>query len=662
MSRSSNEIRKLQLLLNRASEAYYLRGDPFMTDAEYDRDYARLQKLEAAHPECVTTDSPTQRVGAIPGQGPKIRHDPPMQSLDNVYSKEECLDWMASREQDLGKACLWLVEEKLDGLAIEALYENGQLKTVSTRGDGTWGEDITPNALYIQNLPSALKGKFPNQLTVRGELLMKLADFERVNQRRAAEGEPPFANPRNLAAGTVKQSDPRITAERPLEVLFYDIGSTQGWDLEDSEDAALDQLRSLGLPVPLHRPKGMARDVTTHYEKLLKDRKNLGYEIDGIVVKIDSRNLRKELGRRSKSPRWAVAWKFPASQEATTLESIEVQVGRTGALTPVAHVKPVRVSGVTVSRVSLHNFDEIDRLRIREGDKVLIERRGDVIPKIIGLAPGERSPSNRKNYPRPTTCPRCQGPVRTPDGLVGLFCENPACGSRIENALEHFASRNCLDIEGLGEKWVRILLESGLIADAADLFALQRSDLLKLERMGEKSADNLLKAIEQAKSKDLWRWIHALGIPMVGEATARTLATTFGHLEALSASDETALQRVKDIGPEMSSAIHAWFNVPHNRQLMQRLHAAGINPKPPATTITANLTGKTLVFTGTLPTLGRSEAAEMARAHGASVSSSVSRNTDYVVVGTDAGSKADKAVELGVRILSEGEFLRLLKE
>jgi len=659
----ADHIHQLQQLLIRASDAYYNKNQTLITDAEYDKLFRELEELEAKSPEHISADSPTQTVGApVHRSEQNIEHKKPMMSLSNIQTWEECEEWIEGlgRLTELPPSTEYVFEEKFDGMAIEVVYEEGQLKQASTRGDGVMGEDVTANAFFIRNLPHQLKTPFPKRIDVRGEVIVPLKDFAKLNKKRLADEEAPFANPRNLAAGSLKQNDPRITAKRPLEVFFYDLGYVEGELEAHNEAQLLEELSRMGLPVSNCTPC-QQEDLSTMYDALLAQRKDLPYDIDGTVIKVNDFALRHEMGSRSRTPRWAIAWKFPAAQESTVLEDIEIQVGRSGALTPVAHVKEVYVSGVMVSRVTLHNADEIDRLNLRIGDTVIIERRGDVIPKIVEV----QSAANRgKPWQRPSHCPICQTEALQKEGQVLLYCPNLSCPSRIESQIQHFASRNCLDIEGLGEKWIKIFLDNDYIKDASDLFHLKREALLELPRMAEISADNLMEAINKARSKDLWRWINALGIPQVGESTSRTLANHFQSIEDLSCASEEQLLALPDIGKEVAQSIRNFLNSEAQKKKWKNFVQGQVNPKAPEKSkeISREFVGKTFVFTGTLPTLGRQEAASLAREVGAKVSSSVSKKTDYVVTGEDAGSKLRKAESLELKIISEEDFLKLIKK
>jgi DNA ligase (NAD+) len=547
----------------------------------------------------------------------------------------------------------------MDGLAIELVYENGRFVQGSTRGDGTIGEDVTANLRTLRNLPLQLKGQTPKLLEVRGEVFIRKADFVRLNEQREALGEPTFVNPRNSAAGSLRQLDPKLTATRPLSVYLYEVGVVEGLKFE-SHQHKLEWMEKAGLPVnPRRFVVNGLDELKAAYAKLLSERHSLPYEIDGFVVKVDSEDYRARLGQVSKSPRWAVAYKFPPEEVETQVEKIDVQVGRTGALTPVAFLKPTFVGGVTVSRATLHNEDEIRRKDVRQGDWVFLRRAGDVIPEIVKVIDTRRTGSEQP-FEMPKKCPVCGSDVFREEGGAIARCTGVSCAAQLVGRLRHFASRTAMDIDGLGEKLCEQLVASGRVKRHADLYALTVDALMKLERMGEKSAQNLVEAVQRSKQTTLRRFVYALGIPQVGEATAKALAEHFMGVPALMDAGSDALQAVRDVGPEVAGEIHAFFAEPQNREAVQALLSAGVEPKPPEKAAGGPFTGKTLVITGTLSKMTRDEAKEAIERRGGKVSGSVSKKTDFLVAGEEAGSKLEKAKELGVKVLDEAAFAALL--
>jgi DNA ligase (NAD+) len=646
---------------------YYILDAPEISDAHYDRLMRELTELEALHPELRSPDSPTQRVGGAPAEKfEKVVHTLPMLSLANVFDDggieefdERIRKLLGAPEVEYG------CEPKMDGLAVEVVYEHGRFVLGSTRGDGVVGEDVTLNLRTLRGLPLTLREsdgvKPPPRLEVRGEVYIKKKDFLALNQRREAEGEPVYANPRNLAAGSLRQLDPKDTASRPLSILLYEVGQVEGRAFETHREK-LRFLEALGLPVnPRNKQAKGVGGIREAYQALLSERHALPYEVDGLVVKVDSEDARRRLGQVSKSPRWAVAYKFPPEEEETQVEDIQVQVGRTGALTPVAHLRPVQVSGVTVSRATLHNEDELRRKDVRKGDWVFIRRAGDVIPEIVSVITSKRS-GGETQFVFPTHCPVCGAQVLREEGEAVTRCTGASCPAQLVEKLRHFASRTALDIEGMGDKLCQQLVGSGLVRTYADVFRLDRPKLLSLERMGEKSADNLLEAITRAQATTLRRFLYALGIRHVGEATAKTLAEHFRDARKLYEAPLEELTRVKDVGPAMAEEIHAFFQEPQNRQVVDELLGLGVHPEPPELARASALSGKTVVLTGTLVELSREKAKEEIERRGGKVSGSVSRKTDLVVAGEDAGSKLKKATELGVRVVDEKAFLALLQD
>jgi DNA ligase (NAD+) len=666
------EIRKrveaLRKEINHHNYLYYVLDAPEIPDAEFDRLMRELEELEARYPELVTPDSPTQRVGAAPlKEFAEVRHEVPMLSLANAFSDEEAREFDRRARERLGVDRIdYAVEPKLDGLAISLRYEDGVLTQGATRGDGYTGEDVTQNVRTIKAIPLRLMGRaYPPLLEVRGEVIMTKEGFEKLNRMQLKKGEKPFANPRNAAAGSLRQLDPRITATRPLSFFAYGLGLVEGGTLPDRHSRIMEKLRDWGIPVNPEATlvKGIEGCLEYH-RQMLDKRDRLPYEIDGVVYKVDRVDWQDRLGYVSRAPRWALAHKFPAHEEMTRLIDIEVQVGRTGALTPVAKLEPVRIGGVTVSSASLHNQDEIERLDVRIGDWVVVRRAGDVIPQIVGVVRSRR-PRNARKFHLPNKCPVCGSPTMRLPGEAITYCTGGLyCPAQRKGSIKHFASRRAMDIEGLGDKLVDQLVDKGLVHDVADLYYLSEEQLAGLERMGKKSAAKLIKALEKSKHTTLARFLYALGIHEVGEATAQTLASHFGSLEAIMQAGEEELMAVPDIGPVVARSIHEFFKRPHNRKVIDKLLKAGIRwpAIKPRSEAELPLKGKTFVLTGALESMTRDEARDAIQELGGKVSSSVSKKTDYVVVGAEPGSKADKAKELGVAMLDEKAFLKLLKK
>ncbi len=667
----ADQVAALRAEIERHNHAYYILDQPTIPDAEYDKLFRELQALEAAHPELLTTDSPTQRVGGAPlPQFMAVRHVVPMLSIrtetDTEASGARAFDARVRKElalSDADASVEYAAELKFDGLAINLRYEHGVLVQAATRGDGETGEDVTQNIRTVRRIPLRLAAGAPPVLEVRGEVFMSRPDFERYNARQRALNRATLVNPRNGAAGSIRQLDPKIAAQRPLSFYAYGLGETQGWALPTTHAGVLDALAVLGLPVCEQRVvTAGAEGLIAFHERIRAARDSLPFDIDGVVYKVNSLELQQRLGFVTREPRWAVAHKYPAAEALTTVEAIEIQVGRTGALTPVARLTPVFVGGVTVTNATLHNEDEVRRKDVRVGDTVIVRRAGDVIPEIVGSVP-ERRPIMAPEFVMPATCPVCGSAIEKPEDEAiarctgGLFC--PAQRKR---ALLHFASRLALDIEGLGDKLVEQLVDVDLVRTPADIYALDAQRLVNLERMAEKSANNLLAAIEQSKQTTLARFIYALGIRNVGEATAKDLARHFGSLDALLGADETQLTQVPDVGPIVAAAIVHFFGEPHNRAVIEQLRAAGVHwtEGEPAPVVASAIAGKTFVLTGTLPNMTREAAKELIEARGGKVAGSVSKKTDYVVAGAEAGSKLDKARELGVTILDETHFLEIL--
>ncbi|MBF1227837.1 MAG: NAD-dependent DNA ligase LigA [Haemophilus parainfluenzae] len=659
------QIDKLRQDLRRYEYEYHVLDNPTIPDAEYDRLFHQLKALEAAHPELITADSPTQRVGAKPLSGfAQIRHEIPMLSLDNAFSDEEFYAFVKRIEDRLirlPEPLTFCCEPKLDGLAVSILYVNGVLTQAATRGDGTTGEDITANIRTIRNIPlQLLMDNPPTRLEVRGEVFMPHAGFERLNQQALEKGEKTFANPRNAAAGSLRQLDPKITSKRPLVLNAYGIGIAEGVDLPNTHYDRLQWLKSIGIPVnPEIRLCNGTDEVLDFYRDIQNKRSSLGYDIDGTVLKINDIALQEKLGFISKAPRWAIAYKFPAQEELTRLNDVEFQVGRTGAITPVAKLEPVFVAGVTVSNATLHNADEIERLDIAIGDTVVIRRAGDVIPQIIGVL-HDRRPADARPIVFPETCPVCDSAIVRIEGEAVARCTGGLfCAAQRKEALKHFVSRKAMDIDGVGGKLIEQLVDRELIHTPADLFKLDLTTLTRLERMGTKSAENALASLEKAKNTTLARFIFALGIREVGEATALNLANHFKTLEALQNADLKALQQVPDVGEVVANRILAFWHEPHNVAVVNDLIAQGVHWETVETKeVTENrFKGKTVVLTGTLTQMGRNEARALLQDMGAKVSGSVSAKTDFVIAGDAAGSKLTKAQELGVTVLTEEEFL-----
>jgi DNA ligase (NAD+) len=668
------EAEQLRAEIHDHNYRYYALDEPQVPDAEYDRLMLRLREIESQYPQLITPDSPTQRVGAAPLSAfATVQHEMPMLSLDNAFSDEELLQFNRRIQERLKHTdhIEFACEVKLDGIAVSLLYRDGILVRGATRGDGARGEDITQNVRTIDSIPLRLRGTgFPAVLEVRGEIYMPKSGFEKMNDQARAKGEKLFVNPRNAAAGSLRQLDPRITASRPLEMCAYSVGLVDGvpaerpWPTRHSD--ILYALRDWGFLI--NREMVVAKDIDeciAYYRKIQEKRMSLAYDIDGIVFKVNQRELQEKLGFISRAPRWAIAYKFPAQEEMTQLLDVEFQVGRTGAVTPVARLQPVFVGGVTVSNATLHNRDEIQRLGIKIGDTVIVRRAGDVIPQIVGIVDTKR-PDNARDVIFPEHCPVCGSPVETVPGEAVARCDGGLiCPAQRKEAIKHFASRKAMDIEGLGDKLVEQLVDQGHINAVADLYQLTREQLAGLERMGEKSADNLLSALEKSKQTTLEKFIYALGIREVGEATARNLALHFGNYAALANASEEALQEVADVGPVVAHFVAEFFQQPHNRDAVTALKAAGVtweDRDQPVNTADLPLKGLTYVLTGTLETMSRDDAKAQLLALGAKVAGSVSAKTDYVVAGPGAGSKLQKAEELNIPVLDEAGLLALLQQ
>ena len=665
MTTLQTQINTLRKALRQYEYEYHVLDNPTVPDSEYDRLFHQLKALELEHPELVRPDSPTQRVGAKPLSGfSQIHHEIPMLSLDNAFSDEEFYAFVKRIEDRLivlPPLLTFCCEPKLDGLAVSILYVNGVLTQAATRGDGTTGEDITANIRTIRNIPlQLLTDNPPARLEVRGEVFMPHAGFERLNEQALEHGEKTFANPRNAAAGSLRQLDPNITSKRPLVLNAYGIGIAEGVDLPSTHYDRLQWLKSIGIPVnPEICLCNGTDEVLAFYRDIQNKRSSLGYDIDGTVLKINEIALQNELGFISKAPRWAIAYKFPAQEELTVLNDVEFQVGRTGAITPVAKLEPVFVAGVTVSNATLHNGDEIARLDIAIGDTVVIRRAGDVIPQIIGVL-HERRPSYAKSIIFPTNCPVCDSQIIRIEGEAVARCTGGLfCAAQRKEALKHFVSRKAMDIDGVGGKLIEQLVERELIHTPADLFKLDLTTLIRLERMGPKSAENALNSLEKAKNTTLARFIFALGIREVGEATALNLANHFKTLDALKSANLEQLQEVQDVGVVVANRIYVFWREAHNVAVVDDLIAQGVHWETvEVKEASENLfKGKTVVLTGTLMQMGRNEAKALLQQLGAKVSGSVSSKTDFVIAGDAAGSKLTKAQELGVAVLTEEEFL-----
>ncbi|KWR91815.1 NAD-dependent DNA ligase LigA [Cupriavidus sp. IDO] len=678
---AADRVQWLREELDRHNYQYYVLDAPTIPDAEYDALFSELQALEIEHPELLTPDSPTQRVGGQPLSAfDTVRHRVPMLSLNNGFSDEDVIAFDRRCAQGLGRSVLaggaqdlfsaadaveYACELKFDGLAMSLRYEDGRLVQAATRGDGETGEDVTVNVRTIKAIPLKLRGQAPAVLEVRGEVFMYRRDFDKLNERQAEAGEKTFVNPRNAAAGSLRQLDPRITARRPLSFFAYGLGELQGVDRPPTHSAMLDGFATLGLPVCKERAvvKG-AQGLLDFYRDVGEKRDALPYDIDGVVYKVNALDEQERLGFVSRAPRFALAHKFPAQEMTTIVEDIEVQVGRTGAITPVARLKPVFVGGVTVTNATLHNEDEVRRKDVHIGDTVIVRRAGDVIPEVVAVV-ADRRPADARAFVMPTECPVCGSHIeKLEDEAIARCTGGLICAAQRKQALLHFAQRRAMDIEGLGDKVVEQLVDQGIVRTPADLFKLGVAKLAALDRMADKSASNLVAAIDASRETTLNRFIFSLGIRHVGEATAKDLARHFGKLDGLMAADEAALLEVNDVGPVVAQSIANFFGEPHNVEVIEQLRAAGVHwpESEPAAKAPAPLAGKTFVLTGTLPTMSREDAKERLEAAGAKVAGSVSKKTDYVVAGAEAGSKLDKAEALGVPVLDEAGMLKLLAE
>ena len=661
------QVEQLRKEIDEHNYLYYVLDEPEVTDAEYDRLMRELQQLENQYPEVVTAESPTQRVGAKPLTSFKeVQHEIPMLSLSNAFSDDEVMEFDKRNRTTLEIDKMhYAVEPKLDGLAISLLYEKGVLTRGATRGDGTTGEDVTLNIRTIPSIPLHLRGKnIPDRIEIRGEVIMPHKGFETLNDTQRKKGDKTFANPRNAAAGSLRQLDPRISATRPLTFYAYGVGTVSNKTLPDQHSKIMQQLRQWGVPVnPESKVVSAVKGCLKYYAELQIKRDNLAYDIDGIVYKVDNLKQQQQLGFVAKAPRWALAHKFPAQEEMTTLDDIDVQVGRTGALTPVARLQPVHVGGVVVSNATLHNQDEIDRLDVRKGDTVIVRRAGDVIPQIVSIVKSKRKGKPRR-FMLPEKCPVCGSAATRLEGEAVTFCTGGLfCPAQQKEAIKHFASRRAMDIDGLGDKLVEQLVDESLIKSSADLFTLKAEPIAKMERMGKKSAENLVTALEKSKSTTLGRFIYALGIHDVGETTAQTLANHFGSLPSIMNASEDDLLQVNDVGPIVASSVMKFFSQKHNMEIVKKLQKVGVywDDIKVSDQIDLPFSGKTFVVTGTLSDMTRDEAKALIQSRGGKATGSVSKKTDYVVLGENPGSKADKAEQLGVTILDENKFKKLIE-
>jgi DNA ligase (NAD+) len=660
-----DRVQKLREQINYHNYRYYVLDDPVVSDAEFDRLLEELIGLEERYPRLLTPDSPSQRVGAAPLEKfETVRHRLPMISLEDAFSEAQVLEFEARLQRFLrGRETLqYVLEPKMDGCAIELVYEQGRFRVGSTRGDGVRGENVTQNLKTIHTIPLQILTReepAPELLEVRGEVYMDLSEFKKLNEQRLSQGEPAFANPRNAAAGSLRQLDPSITAARPLKIFCYGVGEVRGRSFA-SHWEVLQTLKTWGFRVSPLIERGEGIDAAIAYHRRLEQQRHgLPYEIDGMVIKVDSLSLHERLGATTRSPRWALAYKFAATQETTRVLDIVVNVGRTGAVTPMAVMQPVALGGVTVSRATLHNEDEVARKDVRVGDWVLVQRAGDVIPEVVKVI-SERRTGQEKPFQMPKLCPACGTTLVRPPGEKVTRCPNRDCFGTQTRSIMHFASKTAMDIDGLGEKIILQLVKAGLVKDVSDLYQLTEGDLVPLERFAEKSAQNIISAIQGSKHPPFWRLLNALGIRLVGAAQAQILTKDFQKLEDLMEASEEKLEEVEKIGPNRAASIREYFDNPRNREIIRKLREAGVKELPPEAPATGPLAGKTFVLTGGLAHISREEAKAQVTARGGKVSSSVSAKTDYVVIGADPGSKYAKAVELGVPLLDEPAFAELI--
>ncbi|GAB6267391.1 MAG: NAD-dependent DNA ligase LigA [Smithella sp.] len=658
-------IAELRNIIEYHNKRYYQQDSPEISDTEYDRLMRELQDLESHHPEEFSATSPTQRVGASPlAKFAPFNHPSPMFSLGNAFSNEEIIEFDNRIKRLAGVDNIsYIAEPKLDGLAVNLIYENGIFKQGATRGDGTTGEDVTQNLKTISSLPLKMKhtsnNPVPSFIEIRGEVYIEKEPFQKLNLRRIEDGEEPFANPRNAAAGSLRQLDSKVTARRPLNIFLYGIGNAKDISFS-THGEALQTLAGWGFPV--NKNIEQTRDINAgikYFERIGIMRESLPYEIDGIVLKVDDLALQKKLGNVSRNPRWALACKFPAAQATTVVKEILVGVGRMGTLTPVAIMEPVNVGGVMVSRATLHNEDEVIKKDVRVGDTVIVQRAGDVIPEVVRVIPEKRT-GNEKKFKMPTKCPECGSEIVHFEGEVAHRCVNISCPAQLKEHIRHFASRGAIDIEGLGEKVSAQLFDARLIADPADLYFLKKEQLVALDRQAEKSAQNLIEAIGKSKNPPLDKFIYALGIRHVGERTAKLLAARFGSMENLVAAKQEDLTAINEIGPEIAASIVEFFHERKNIDVMNKFSKAGVKPQKKEIDNNAPLQGKSFVFTGSMESMGRNDAKSIVENLGGSIHSSVTKKTTYAVAGSDPGSKLDKAKSSGVKIISEEEFLKLI--
>ncbi len=661
------EINRLRDKIDRANYLYYVKDQPEISDAQYDEMMRRLTALEEEHPETVTPDSPTQRVGAqVQSEFETHSHAEPMLSLANATNRDELVAFDARAKRYLempeDQKIAYVCELKFDGLAVSASYRGGTLETAATRGDGQTGENITANIRTIKSVPLRLRGNgLPDFVEVRGEVILTHEEFARINDERTEKGEQTFANPRNAAAGSVRQLDTKITASRNLRMFAYGTGACEGVDFGMHHEI-MEALERWGFLVnPDKRVCADIFEAADFIDEWLEKKENLDYDIDGVVVKVDDRDLQRRLGSVSRSPRWAIAYKYPAHQVTTTVEDIRVQVGRTGALTPVADLAPVQVGGVTVTHATLHNEDEVKRKDVRIGDTVVIQRAGDVIPEVVEVKLAERDGSE-KEFEMPQACPACGGEVERAGDEAVTRCVNISCPAQLRERIIHFAAREAMDIDGVGPAIIDQLLENRLIEDPADLYYLQKDQLLSLERMAEKSADNVIAAIEESKSRSLGKLLFALGIRHVGERTAEALAQSYGNIDAVGDASAEELAQIPDIGPVVAESIAHFFGEDKNRAVLEKLRQVGIDPKESGRKETREFSGKTIVFTGSLEKFTRDQAENTVYRLGATPTSSVSKKTDLVVAGPGAGSKLEKAKKFGVSVIDEDAFLKMVED
>lgn len=663
IDRAKSRIEALRQEINAHNYLYYVLDNPQVSDAEYDDLMRELRELEAEYPQLITPDSPTQRVGAAPVEAfGVVEHPVPLLSLANAFHQEELRAWYTRALNGLDGAEFEMVcELKLDGLAVALTYEDGRLVTGATRGDGRRGENVTENLRTIRSIPLSVSGDVPQRFEVRGEVFLSRAGFKKLNEVRASQGQPLFANPRNAAAGSLRQLDPRITAQRPLDIYVYALGWAEGRATPDTHWEALEYLRGLGFKVSPYNRLCQAIDEVARYHKEWEEkRQTLPFEADGIVVKVNRFDLQKRLGAVAREPRWAIAYKFAPVQATTRLLDIGINVGRTGSLNPYAILEPVNVGGVTVQHAALHNEDYVKSKDLRIGDMVTVQRAGDVIPEIVASIPGKRTGTERE-FRMPSNCPVCGAEVMRPEGEAMHRCTNIACPAVALEKLKHFVSRGAMDIDGVGEKLCIELFDKGLVRDVSDFYYLTANDLLRLDRMGEKSVSNVLASINESKERPLRRVVFALGVPLVGSETADALVQAFGSMEELSTAGEEDLVGISGVGPKVAQSVLAFFRQSENQRILRRLEEAGLTMREQGREIqAAPLSGKTFVLTGKLERFAREEAEEMIKQLGGRATSSVSKNTDYLVVGADPGSKLQKAQKLGVRVLSEQEFVDLL--